>query len=232
MKKQSELFLVPDWPAPPSVKAAVTLRDFGNCNPMHAPPSSSLLSTLNLPAPPVWLNQRHGNEVVLLPNPITSLNADGSYTRTENVVCSVVTADCLPLLLCSKDGREIAAVHAGWRGLAAGIIESALSHFQAQSSSILAWLGPAIGADHFEIGEDLYALFTAQNPSNSQHFRQTDPTHWLCDIYGIATSHLQQMGVHLVYGGNHCTWSEKNRFFSYRREKTSNRMANLIWRNS
>lgn len=228
-------FLYPEWPAPHGISAAVSTRQAGNCNPRSENPGSPLLRTrLNLPADPHWLAQQHGTRVVKLPADGEVVSADGSYTDRQGVVCAVLTADCMPVLLCSLDGLEIAAVHAGWRGLAAGVLGSALRHFRAPASSVLAWLGPAIGPEHFEVGGDVRDAFLRRDAVNEQYFRQLDATHWLCNLYDLAAAQLSKLGVRSVHGGKHCTWSDtwsdERRFFSYRRDKTEQRMASLIWR--
>lgn len=230
-----EHFLDPEWPAPSGIRAAVTTRQAGDCNPRAANPDKPLLLTwLDLPADPHWLVQQHGTRVVKLPADGEAVSADGSYSDRQGVVCAVLTADCLPVLLCSLDGLEIAAVHAGWRGLAAGVIGSALQHFRAPASAVLAWLGPAIGPDHFEVGGDVRDAFLRREAAAEQHFRQLDAAHWLCNLYGLAVDQLNKLGVRAVHGGTHCTWSDtwsdEQRFFSYRRDKTEQRIASLIWR--
>ena len=222
--------LLADWPAPGNIRALVTQRELGSFNPKHAPESfDELKRKLPLPETPRWLRQQHGDRVVLLPRD-SEREADGSYTRETGVVCCVVSADCLPVLLCSADGLEVAAVHAGWRGMAAGVIQSALDCFTSSPRHLMAWLGPAIGPDHFEVGPDVFQTFHSHHPGNQTCFRRIGQQHWLCNLYEWARIILEQRGVTAVYGGTHCTWRDANHFFSYRRERTERRMATLIWR--
>ncbi len=159
-----------------------------------------------------------------------ALQADGSYTREPRVVCAVLTADCLPVLCCSHDGQQVAAVHAGWRGLAAGVVEAALDTFR--DAAPMVWLGPAIGPQSFEVGEEVRNAFLAQDPAAAAAFQETRAGHWLADLYGLARLRLARRGVDEVYGGDHCTLQEADRFYSYRRDGVTGRMASLIWRES
>lgn len=242
-------WLEPDWPVPAGVRAACTLRSGG----ISSGPYTSLnLAThvgddatavaenrrrlrqaLGLPSEPCWLQQVHGTQVVSCstatptqPVPV----ADAACTDDAGVVCVVMTADCLPVLLCSADGRSVAALHAGWRGLAAGIIETTARHMPTPPA--LAWLGPALGVNAFEVGDDVRAAFLASNPAHAQSFRAgVVPGKWQADLYGLARRILNNLGISVIQGGVHCTASEPERFFSYRRDGgTTGRMATLIWR--
>jgi YfiH family protein len=241
----TEPFLLPCWPAPAGVHAATTLRTGG----VSAGPYASLNPALHvgddpkavvrnrqficeklaLPSEPFWLEQIHGNKIVKAATETGLPQADASYTDAPGVVCAVLTADCLPLLLCSSDGQRIAAVHAGWRGLAAGIIGNAVAALGGKD--LLVWLGPAIGPERFEVGEDVRAAFVQQSPVFAEAFRpHREEGKWLADIYRLARIELNALGITSIYGGRFCTVAEPDRFFSYRRDTVTGRMATLIWR--
>ena len=243
----------PDWPAPSNVKSCMTTRIGGiSHGPYHSlnlgnhvgddshqvhKNRAQLTSLLNLPAPPVWLDQVHGTKILELPlesaagipKPGSSPQADGSFTRQTDQVCVVMTADCLPVLLCDIQGTVVAAVHAGWRGLAAGVIENTVRSMTAPPHSLLAWLGPAIGPDAFEVGQEVVSAFVERQPEAHHAFRQISKDHWLADIYALARLRLRKAGVTQISGGGFCTYHESDRFYSYRRDKITGRMAALIW---
>lgn len=237
-------WLKPDWPAPSNVFAATTLRSggfsdgsFQSLNPaMHVGDNPErvlknrqrIIDMLDLPNAPVWLNQVHGKTVVDAAQARTLIEADASYSHEPGVVCTVLTADCLPVLLCSRDGRSVAAIHAGWRGLLAGVITETVKAMQ--TLDLLAWLGPAIGPDAFEVGDDVRTVFIEHSVRYAEGFRSTDSGKWLADIYRLARINLTLVGIDSVYGGQFCTVSEADRFYSYRRDKETGRMASLIWR--
>ncbi|MEH6503006.1 MAG: peptidoglycan editing factor PgeF [Cycloclasticus sp.] len=239
-------FVVPNWPAPKQVKALTTCRNGGvsvdayssfNLG-RHVDDDASavtsnrtaLVAALELPADPVWLDQAHGVNVVELDqfNKQTTHQADASLSRTQGLVCAVLTADCLPVLLCKQDGSAVAAVHAGWRGLLSGVIEKTIAAL-GDTEQILAWLGPAIGPGRFEVGAEVKEAFVKKNTVMQQAFRQTDEAHHLADLYALARMTLIQYGVKRIYGGEHCTYNEADKFYSYRREPVTGRMASLIW---
>ena len=241
---QNNHWLTPDWDAPTNIHAAITLRTGGVSTGVYA---SLNLAThvgddlanvsenrqrvklwLDLPAEPVWLEQTHSNIVINAGQTTTLQQADASYTDKAGVVCAVMTADCLPLLICSKDGKHIAAIHAGWRGLLAGIISNTLAAFP--SSDVLVWLGAAISAECFEVGLDVYQAFTKKSAQFASAFKQTSDDKYLADIYQLARIELAARGVHAVYGGDFCTVTEHERFYSYRRDAQTGRLATLIWR--
>ncbi|MGM0679551.1 MAG: peptidoglycan editing factor PgeF [Pseudomonadota bacterium] len=237
-----ECFVMPRWPAPLTVRAGTSCRRGGvsappydSLNPAsHVGDSPQAVATnrvrLGLPAEPGWLQQVHGTRVALLEhNGQHGLEADAAYTRTPGVICAVLTADCLLVLLCDRDGQEVAAVHAGWRGLSAGVIEAALDQFQAPADQILAWLGPAIGPDVYEIGEEVRRAFVEPDSDNGAAFTPTRPGHWLMDIYALARRRLLQRGVEQISGGEYCTFTDSERFYSYRRDGVTGRMASVIW---
>ncbi|TDY01184.1 peptidoglycan editing factor PgeF [Thiohalophilus thiocyanatoxydans] len=238
----NDRFITPNWAAPPTVQAGTSCRQGG----VSLPPYESLnpashvgddpaavaanRARLGLPGEPGWLQQVHGTRVaVLAQNGGIGLEADAACTRTPGVICAVLTADCLPVLLCDRQGREVAAVHAGWRGLSGGVIEAALDAFQAPAGQILAWLGPAIGPDVYEIGEEVRRAFVEPDPDNEAAFTPTRPGHWLMDIYALARRRLQQRGVEQISGGDRCTFTDAERFYSYRRDGVTGRMASVIW---
>ncbi len=240
-------WLTPDWPAPAHIRAATTLRHQGVSQgawqswnlathvhdaAAHVAQNRELLSTqLQLPSEPVWLDQVHSNRVILLDEALASdnLQADGSFTREPGKVCVVMTADCLPVLLTNRAGTEVAAVHAGWRGLAAGVIEKAVQYFQCSADEVLAWFGPAIGPGAFEVGDDVRQAFIQTDPVTEKAFAPGGKGKYLADIYALARQRLHLQGVEAVYGGDHCTYTEAERFYSYRRDHDTGRMASLIW---
>jgi YfiH family protein len=171
----------------------------------------------------------HGKHLLRVESVGGIVEADGSWSTIAGTVCAVLTADCLPMLFCDSAGSRVAAVHAGWRGLHRGIISAAVETLSVPARDLLVWLGPAIGADAFEVGQEVYDSFVRINPANSTAFRPRDDPHWLCDIYALARIELQALGVESVYGGNFCTSSDAERFYSYRRDGITGRMASLIW---
>lgn len=194
-----------------------------------------LREALDLPTEPVWLEQVHSNKVIDLDSSTVSspvsFEADGSYTRSSSKVCCVMTADCLPVLLSNLQGDWVSAVHAGWRGLASGIIENAVSQYPGKSSELIAWLGPAISQQRFEIGEEVKKIFVQQNDRFASAFKPVTEGKFLADLYQIATQILIDLGIKSV-GGNHCTYQETDKFYSYRRHAITGRMASLIWINN
>jgi len=237
-------WIEPDWPVESNIHAAVTLRSgglskgvFQSLNPaLHVNDNSetvlanrkAIAQMLNLPSNPIWLEQVHSDRVIKIDKNTAVQQADASYTDQADVVSVVMTADCLPVLLASSDGTEIAAVHAGWRGLLAGVIANTAAMFKADN--IIAWLGPAIGADCFEVGGDVKSSFINKSVQFSSAFKQKSEEKYLADIYQLATIDLAALGITQVYGGGFCTVTDKERFYSYRRDGETGRMATLIWR--
>ena len=237
-------WIKPDWPITENIYAATTLRTggvsegvFDSLNlALHvndevesvATNRKIMLQMLNLPSEPIWLNQVHGQHAINASNITKVEEADASYTDEAGVVCGILTADCLPILLASKDGTKIAAVHAGWRGLLAGVISNTVVHLG--TIDCIAWLGPAIGVDCFEVGAEVRDVFLKKNTKFSIAFRQKEADKYLVDIYQLATIELASIGVFQVYGGGFCTVTDKERFYSYRREGETGRMSTLIWR--
>ena len=235
--------LVPDWPAPARVRSLQTLRGAGRSlapwdsfnlgdhvgdDPVHVAANRAALRE-HLPAEPAWLKQVHGIATV---NPEISPNskeADAAFTRDSGVVCAVMTADCLPVLFCDRAGTVVAAAHAGWRGLAAGVLEETMAQMAVPSDELLAWLGPAIGPAAFEVGDEVRAVFVAHDAQAAQAFVAQGPGKWLADIYRLARQRLNAAGVSSISGGDRCTFSETADFFSYRRDGVTGRMVSLIW---
>ncbi len=236
-------FLRPDWPAPPAVRALATTRRGG----VSAPPWNSLnlgdhvgddavavaenrrrlRAVAGLPEAVEWLDQVHGSRIRVPGS--EERCADGRFSDRPGEVCAVLTADCLPVLLCNAAGTAVAAVHAGWRGLAAGVIEAALDCFPDPPSAIMAWLGPAIGPQSFEVGEEVRNAFLTQDRKAETAFHPSGRGRWLADLYALARLRLRRRGVAGIHGGGFCTYREADRFFSYRRDGTTGRMATLVW---
>jgi len=239
-------WITADWPAPSHIKALTTLRTGGVSlgryssfnlaehvadKPEHVIANrQSLAQQLELSQEPKWLNQTH-TEIAVCADKLTGLvEADASYTQVAGCVCVVLTADCLPVLLCTSDGSAVAAVHGGWRGLLNGVLENTI--VQLPNTEIMAWLGPAIGAKCFEVGTEVRAAFLQKNSLFTDAFIEQENNKYLADIYFIARIILNQMGIDKIYGGQFCTVTESERFFSYRREGETGRMATLIWKES
>lgn len=235
--------IYPDWPAPCWVHSVSTTRQGG----ISAKPFSGfnlalhvgdeaddvmlnraqLAGLASLPGQPHWLTQVHGNSVVAAGQDALP-EADAAYTREAGAVCAVMTADCLPILLCHRQQRVVAAVHVGWRGLAAGVIEAVLSKFPVDKQNVMAWLGPAISTQAFEVGDDVYQALALDKRSASC-FIAGDSGHWYADLYELARIRLRQTGVDAIYGSDFCTYRDAQHFFSYRRDGKTGRMASLVW---
>lgn len=238
-------WLQPDWPAPRPVRAASTLRTGGVSNApfdsfnlaLHVADDphavrenrKRLCDALQLPSEPCWLEQVHGSSVIEAGDCATPPKADACIARGANQVCVVMTADCLPVLFCSRDGDRVAAAHAGWRGLAGGILDSTVSSLGLPGAELMAWLGPAIGPRAFEVGDEVRIAFTSRDAAAASAFTPNATGRWLADLYQLARLELRRLGVHAVYGGGACTFNEEARFFSYRRDGKTGRMASLIW---
>lgn len=237
--------IFPDWPAPPQVRAVATTRLGGRSGGPYASLNlgdhvgddpaavaanrASLRQRLpELQEEPQWLVQVHGNRCVSL-DADAQREADASISRRPGRVCAILTADCLPLLFCNRAGSAVAAAHAGWRGLAGGVIEATVRAMAQPADELLVWLGPAIGPAAFEVGEEVRRAFIAVDPAAEACFAAGLPGKWWCDLYGLARQRLAALGVTAVYGGDYCTWSEPAKFFSYRRDGATGRMASLIW---
>ncbi|MGC0154762.1 peptidoglycan editing factor PgeF [Chromobacterium vaccinii] len=240
----AEDWIAADWPAPATVKTLLTTRSGGVSQPPYA--SLNLGAHVGdapdhvaanrarlrdeLPAEPAWLNQVHGIAVVdAAAVGADAPDADASFARAPGAVCAVMTADCLPLLLCDDAGGVVAAVHAGWRGLCDGVIEAAVAAIGAPPATLMAWLGPAIGPDAFEVGAEVRQAFVERDAAAAAAFIDIDDGKYLADIYALARLRLAGLGVDRVYGGDFCTVIDRDRFFSYRRDGVTGRMASLIW---
>ena len=237
--------LFPDWPAPDSIRATVTTRQGGfSSRPwqslnlgLHVGDDRETVqrnralvrNALSLPAEPIWLDQVHGATVVDAAEAQPGTAADAAWTDRPGVVCAVLTADCLPVFFTSREGDRVAVAHAGWRGLASGVLEGTVEAL-GNPAALICWLGPAIGPADFEVGDDVRDQFMAWNPQCDQAFVNSDNGKWLADIYQLARLRLRSVGIEQISGGNFNTFSESERFFSYRREGTTGRMASLIWR--
>ena len=244
LSKEPTAYLIPDWDAPHYIHAGMTLRQGGHStgtyaslNPaMHVDDSPKIVqknrdrikTLLALPTDPVWLNQTHSSIVIQADKATNLPNADASFTEKSQTVCTVLTADCLPLLLCSKNGDKIAAIHAGWRGLLAGIIGNTLQKMQTKAVSV--WLGAAIGSCCFEVGTEVCDLFINKHTQFQSAFTQISTQKYLADIYQLARIDLALEGINNVYGENLCTMCDTQRFYSYRQEQKTGRMATLIWK--
>ena len=249
-------WLTPYWPAPKSVGAAITTRE-GGCSKapfdsnnlaLHVADSEadvianreSIVENLGLPEQPLWLEQVHGTEVVYTPRIMGNATAtlapaaDASYTDKAGRACVVMTADCLPVLFCNQQGTQVAAAHAGWRGLCNGVLRNTVATFN-RSDKVMAYLGPAIGPVAFEVGAEVLQAFIeqAQNPQQIQAikaaFVPAKEGKYFADLYALARAELASCGIKAVYGGDCCTFSDSARFYSYRREAKTGRMASLIW---
>ncbi len=233
----------PDWLAPDNVRAFATTRrggvsqgcwsglDLGDgCgdDPHHVAANRRVLRSY-LPAEPCWLNQVHGNRVARhAGRAVSGPEADAMISNEVGQVCAVLTADCLPVLLCHQSGGQVAAVHAGWRGLARGILEATVTAMGGGPGELMAWLGPAIGPQAYEVEQDVVTCFTSLAAENSSAFTRHHER-WLADLYLLARLTLYRIGVEQVSGGRYCTYSEPDKFYSYRRDGVTGRMANVIW---
>jgi hypothetical protein len=237
--------ILPDWPAPSAVKAVSTTRVGGvSQRPYdafnladHVGDSSQavqrnraiLRERLMLPSEPLWLDQVHEDSVVSCDGAAFRPQADAALSDAAGSVCVVLTADCLPVLFCDRKGTRVAAAHAGWRGLAAGILERCVEALDLPPEQVLAWLGPAIGPRAFEVGSEVRDAFTAAHAEARQAFARNSAGRWFADLYHLARIRLAAVGVTAVYGGGLCTFTDQKRFYSYRRDGTTGRMASLIW---
>ena len=243
--------LTPEWPAPPGVRAAFALRSGG----VSAPPFDSLnlgahvgdeaeavaenrrrlRTQLRLPEEPAWMEQVHGIDVLDLDALAHGgaargiVTADAAHTRRAGRICTVQVADCLPVLLAARDGSAVAAAHAGWRGLAGGVLEATVQALAVEPGQLIGWLGPGIGAAHFEVGEDVRRAFVTHDAAAAA-FTSNQRGRWQCNLAALARARLAALGVAAVFGGEWCTYADAARFFSYRRDGRCGRMAALIWK--
>lgn len=217
--------LHPQWDAPARVRSLMTTRESGD---MAKEEARAALRPM-LPADPAWLRQVHGTAVLDLDSSVGGVTADAAITRSSERVCAVQVADCMPVLLAARSGTVVGAAHAGWRGLAAGVLEATLAAMRVPGEQVLAWLGPAIGPSVYEVGDEVRAAFVAHDAAASRAFSPTRPGHWLMDLYQVARQRLHAKGVRSIYGGGFCTYSDAGHFYSYRRDGPTGRMAALIW---
>lgn len=241
-------WLAADWPAPRGVVAGCTYRTGGISSGLfeslnlgaHVGDDAALvrenrqrfLRRCDLPREPVWLNQVHGAAVAVDPVALSMPKADAILTRQPNTVCAVLTADCLPVVIAAEDGSEVAAAHAGWRGLCRGVLEATVCEFEQPPSALLAWLGPAISQSAFEVGDEVRAAFVRHDEGAGASFRHNSRGRWQADLYALARLRLAAAGVERMYGGEYCTYSESGRFFSYRRDGQCGRMASFVFRSA
>lgn len=243
-----------DWDAPPHMHGLTTLRhgigasrppfdsgNFGNCHVADGDDAGTvarnrvqLAAHCALPSAPHWLRQVHGTRVLRFAQAPAAAHpsepeADAAVTATPGVVLAILTADCLPVLLAARDGGEIGAAHAGWRGLADGVLEATVAAMRAAPAELVAWLGPAAGAQAYEIGAEVFDAFVSRDARARAAFAATRPGHWRVDLYALARQRLRDAGVARVHGGGLCTLSDPQRFFSHRRDRRSGRMATLAW---
>jgi len=253
------LFIIPDWPMPKNIKALCTTRQGGVSK---APFDSLNMAThvedvlndvmqnraliqqkANLPSEPVWLNQQHTDIALELTNQSSFAEpaiADASWTQSQNVVCVVMTADCLPVLLTDKQGSCVAAIHAGWKGLADKIVRQTIQKMPVEPSELMAWIGPAISVRQFEVGQDVFDAFAKQSPDNKpffhkqssqieSHSKVSPNTKYLADLPGLVSLEMQKLGLTQIHKSNLCSYEDKEQFFSYRRDGKTGRMASMIW---
>lgn len=241
---ETPAWLPAGWPAPDHVHAGTTTRAGGYSKPpydsfnlaAHVGDEAGavghnrrqLRQCLNLPAEPTWLQQVHGHHVIAADS-ADAAPADASWSDRPGVVCAVLTADCLPLLLTDRAGTCVAAVHVGWRGLVAGLVDATVATLPAQPADLLAWLGPAIGPNAFEVGADVRKACLDTLTDADTCFTPGRPGHWQADLPGLAERALRQAGIEACYNSRLCTYSDPARFYSYRRDGTTGRMASLIW---
>lgn len=237
-------FIEPRWQAPPAVRAVCTTRGGGVSEAPYdsfnlglhvgddalrvAQNRALLQAALGLPAEPSWIAQTHGTRAVVL-EAESSRDADAAITRIPGQVAAVMVADCLPVLLCNRDGSEVAALHAGWRGLQAGVVASTLARMRSPPAQLLAWIGPGISKQHFEVGDEVLAAFADTVDGAGEFFEPHGAGHWMCDLAGLAERVLEGLGVGEIARDPHCSYRDAGKFYSYRRERVTGRMAALIW---
>jgi YfiH family protein len=233
----------PQWPAPARVRSLITTRNGGHStgafatlnlglrcdDDLQAVEANRAALARHLPQPPRWLHQVHGPKAVNADALDGEVDADASFARKTGTVCAIMIADCMPVLLCDERGETVGAAHAGWRGLSAGVIENTVGAMQIEPSRLLAYLGPAIGPAAFEVGDDVRDAFMANDRAASVAFKPQGNGKWLADLFTLGRQRLAACGVTRIHGGTDCTVSDPRRFYSYRRDKTTGRMAALIW---
>lgn len=245
MSSHASSYISPTWPAPSSVRAYVSTRiggvssvPFDSLNlglhvqddPAAVQQNRQLFSSyIDMPDSTTWLNQVHGTDVACLPCESLPDSADAAVSHTKNQVCAVLTADCLPVFFCNQAGTQVAVAHAGWRGLCAGVLESTLAKFD-EKENVMVWFGPAIGPNAFEVGDEVREAFVSVIPDAAAAFKPAQEAgKWLGDLYLLAKQRLVVAGVIQIYGGDYCTFTDEARFYSYRRDGKTGRMASVIW---
>jgi YfiH family protein len=237
--------ILPDWDAPPRIGACFTTRLGGlsqppydslnlglNCGDQATTVEQNRLllsQSLHLEHPPVWLIQVHGRRCLELPCADNDLRADAAWTRQPGLCCAILTADCLPILVTDINGTLVAAIHAGWRGLAAGVIASCIDQLPVPAEHLMACLGPAISAANYEVDSRVFAALTQGRSDAEQFFEAQRTGHWLADLPGLARQQLEDLGLYRISGGHNCTAADPHQFFSYRRDHQTGRMAALVW---
>ena len=238
-----EYLIIPDWPAPINVKSLQTTRAGGISSPPYdsfnlgdhvgdaplAVERNRILLNRLLPSEPVWLEQVHGIRVANADMASCLPQADACIARHRAAVCVVMTADCLPVLLCDTQGSVVGAAHAGWKGLAAGVIEATVQAMDVAPENIMVWLGPAISQNEFEVGDEVRAAFVAIQPQAASAFIPGRNGKWFADLCALARLRLNALGITAIYGGGYCTYRERERYFSYRRDGATGRMGTFIW---
>lgn len=248
MNNNISFCITPNWPAPSKVKALTTTRNYpglsthpyDKCNlgansgedlSIVAANRIQLYKNLQIANEPIWLTQEHTNTVVYATQNIltTAPVADAAYTNIPQIACVALTADCVPILLCDYDATIVVAIHAGWKGLVAGVIENTLETIGYDGSKLMAWLGPAISANAFIVDDSVRDTFIAIDPAAKSAFQPYN-NKWQCDLYLLAKQRLRAHGVSAIYGGEYCTYADKDLFYSYRRDNgVTGRMATMIW---
>jgi polyphenol oxidase len=238
-------WITPNWPAPANVRALATMRSGGVSTGRYASLNLAthvgddpdavrsnrqlLREAAKLPGEPMWLEQVHGTKVWEGDRADSPPTADASIARTPGEVCAILTADCLPIVFCDVDGTTVGAAHAGWRGLVAGVIEETVKAMRVPASRLMAWFGPALEPSAFEVGDEVFEQFTQRDARHSHAFRRNERGRWQADLYELSRGELANLGLERVYGGNLGTYADAERFYSYRREQQTGRMATLIW---
>lgn len=239
--------LIPKWPTPPHIQTVVTTRwwpgqskppfdTFNLASHVGDDPNrvesnrQSLTALTGLASQPIWLEQVHGTDIAILDGTLFRHppRADGAITQQPGTACAILTADCLPVLFCDSDGFQIGAAHAGWRGLHAGILEKMIQQFSQAPSKLMAWLGPAIGSEAYIVGSEVRDAFVDQDPADASAFHRDSNNQWHADLYQLARNHLRKNGIHAIFGGGYCTFND-DRFYSYRQNRQTGRMATVIW---
>jgi purine-nucleoside/S-methyl-5'-thioadenosine phosphorylase / adenosine deaminase len=243
-QQTSKLWLWADWPAPKHVRAGTSIRACGHSKTpynelnlaQHVGDNfadvknnrKNLSDHLKLKSEPIWLNQSHSSNIISIDNTPENRNADGSFTTKQNKVCTILTADCVPILFCNKEGTKIAAIHAGWKGICAGIIDKAIKTFS-EPETTLVWIGPCISNEHYEVDTEVYERCLNHSNLLKKAFQHTNIDHWQCNLVKIVKIILKNAGIGAIYECSLCTYKRDKLFFSYRREGITGRTASMIW---